>query len=115
FDAVERKRFRVVARGIASSPGAASGRIVFAAARAIEMASHGEHVLLVREETSPDDIAGMEAAQGFLTAFGGQTSHAAVVGRQMGKPAVVGCSALRIDEENKTLSIAGISAAPGSV
>jgi len=111
FDAVERKRFRAIARGIASSPGAASGRIVFSAARAVELASHGERVLLVREETSPDDIAGMEAAQGFLTAFGGQTSHAAVVGRQMGKPAVVGCSSLRLDPGSHTLTIQGSDAA----
>jgi pyruvate, orthophosphate dikinase len=107
FDPTARQQFQVVARGIASSPGAAAGRIVFSAARAVELARQGEHVLLVREETSPDDIAGMEAAQGFLTSFGGQTSHAAVVGRQMGKPAIVGCAALRLDETTRTLTIAG--------
>ncbi len=107
FDPVARQQFHVVARGIASSPGAAAGQIVFSAAKAVELAREGKHVLLVRQETSPDDIAGMEAAQGFLTAFGGQTSHAAVVGRQMGKPAIVGCAALRLDESNRSLIIAG--------
>ncbi len=109
FDPIARLRFPVVARGLPSSPGAATGRIVFTADKAVERARRGERVLLVREETAPDDIAGMEAAQGFLTAFGGQTSHAAVVGRQMGKPAVVGCAALHIDEAAGTLTIAGIS------
>ena len=115
FDPVARQQFHVVARGIASSPGAAAGQIVFSAEKAVELARQGERVLLVREETSPDDIAGMEAAQGFLTAFGGQTSHAAVVGRQMGKPAIVGCAALRLDEANHTLIIAGFDTAAEAV
>jgi len=109
FDAAERMKFPVVASGLPSSPGAATGSIVFTAAKAVEQARKGSRVVLVREETTPDDIAGMEAAQGFLTARGGQTSHAAVVGRQMGKPAVVGCAALHIDEEAGTLTITGIS------
>jgi len=99
FDPVRRREFRVIGRGLASSPGAAAGRIAFTARRAVEMRRQGERVVLVRMETSPDDIAGMQASEGFLTARGGATSHAAVVGRQMGKPAVVGCSALVIDEE----------------
>ncbi len=99
FDPAKRKEFRVIGRGLASSPGAAAGRIAFTARRAVEMRRQGERVVLVRMETSPDDIAGMQASEGFLTARGGATSHAAVVGRQMGKPAVVGCSALTIDEE----------------
>jgi pyruvate,orthophosphate dikinase len=98
FDPVRRREFRVIGRGLASSPGAAAGRIAFTARRAVEMRRQGERVVLVRMETSPDDIAGMQASEGFLTARGGATSHAAVVGRQMGKPAVVGCSALVIDE-----------------
>jgi len=99
FDPVRRREFRGIGRGLASSPGAAAGRIAFTARRAVEMRRQGERVVLVRMETSPDDIAGMQASEGFLTARGGATSHAAVVGRQMGKPAVVGCSALVIDEE----------------
>ncbi len=115
FDPIARQKFHVVARGIAASPGAAAGEIVFTAAEAVKLARSGKRVLLVREETSPDDIAGMEAAQGFLTAFGGQTSHAAVVGRQMGKPAIVGCSALHIDEANNTLTVAGFGTAAETV
>lgn len=115
FDPTEKQKFHVVARGIASSPGAAAGEIVFTAEKAVKFARQGKKVLLVREETSPDDIAGMEASEGFLTAFGGQTSHAAVVGRQMGKPAVVGCSALRIDEVNNTLTVTGFDTAADTV
>lgn len=111
FDPLEKQKFHTVARGIASSPGAAAGEIVFTAEKAVKLAREGKSVLLVREETSPDDIAGMEASEGFLTAFGGQTSHAAVVGRQMGKPAVVGCSALHINEANNTLTVAGFDTA----
>ncbi len=109
FDVTARSRFPVVARGLPASPGAATGIVVLTANKAVELARPGKRVLLVREETSPDDIAGMEASTGFLTAFGGQTSHAAVVGRQMGKPAVVGCAALHIDGEKGILTIAGIS------
>lgn len=111
FDPAEKQKFHVVARGIASSPGAAAGEIVFTADKAVKLAAEGKKVLLVREETSPDDIAGMEASEGFLTAFGGQTSHAAVVGRQMGKPAIVGCAALHIDEANNILTVAGFDTA----
>jgi pyruvate,orthophosphate dikinase len=98
FDPTERKKISVIAKGLNASPGAAAGRAAFTAEKAVEMAAKGERVVLVRAETSPDDIEGMAAARGVLTATGGMTSHAAVVGRQMGKPSVVGCSALRVDE-----------------
>lgn len=101
FDPLKRTEFKVIGRGLPSSPGAAAGRIVFTARGAVERKRAGERVVLVRAETSPDDIAGMQASEGFLTARGGATSHAAVVGRQMGKPAVVGCSTLSVDEEHE--------------
>ncbi|MBI4366543.1 MAG: pyruvate, phosphate dikinase [Deltaproteobacteria bacterium] len=94
-----------LARGLAASPGAAVGRIVFAADTAVAWHQQGEAVVLVRQETSPDDIHGMHVSQGFCTARGGLTSHAAVVARGMGKPCVVGCEALRIDPAAKALRI----------
>ncbi len=106
FDPKEKSQYNPSAKGLPASPGAASGRIAFDADRAVEMAKNGP-VILVRGETSPDDIHGMSVSQGFLTARGGLTSHAAVVGRQMGKPAVVGCSALIINEKQGTLEIDG--------
>ncbi|RLD14758.1 MAG: pyruvate, phosphate dikinase [Caldiserica bacterium] len=87
----------VIAKGLAASPGAAVGRVVFDPDEAVELEKNGEKVLLVRPETTPDDIHGMNAAQGILTARGGMTSHAAVVARAMGKPAVVGCEELFIN------------------
>ncbi len=107
FDVEEKEKHEVLAKGLAASPGAAAGQVVFTAEEAVRWKKEGRKVVLVRAETSPDDIHGMSAAQGILTATGGMTSHAAVVGRQMGKPAVVGCGALRIDEEHKRLSIGG--------
>jgi len=93
-------QLKVIAKGLPASPGAAVGRVVFDAHKAVEMAEEkDERVILVREETSPEDIAGMAAAQGILTARGGMTSHAAVVGRGMGKCCVVGCSELIVREE----------------
>ena len=89
----------VIAQGLPASPGAAVGKVVFTALRAEELASEGEKVILVRTETSPDDIGGMDAAEGILTARGGMTSHAAVVARGMGKCCVAGCSDLFINEE----------------
>jgi pyruvate,orthophosphate dikinase len=86
-----------LATGVAASPGAATGRVVFDADRAVELAKAGEAVILVRPETTPDDIHGMAAARGILTSQGGKTSHAAVVARGMGKPAVTGASALFVD------------------
>jgi pyruvate,orthophosphate dikinase len=101
FDAAKKEKFQVLAKGLAASPGAAAGQAVFTADEAEAWEKQGKKVLLVREETSPDDIHGMSASQGILTATGGMTSHAAVVGRQMGKPAVVGCGDIRPDEERK--------------
>jgi pyruvate,orthophosphate dikinase len=104
FDPAERKKFGVLARGLNASPGAAAGKAVFDAERAVALAQKGERVLLVRAETCPDDIEGMAASRGVLTATGGMTSHAAVVGRQMGKPSVVGCSAIKVDEQGRRFS-----------
>jgi pyruvate, orthophosphate dikinase len=97
---------KLLATGLPAGPGAASGRIVFFAEDAEAWRARGETVLLARHETSPEDIRGMVAAEGFLTAFGGMTSHAALVARQMGKVAVVGCEALRFDYHGRTMTIA---------
>ncbi|MFH1310731.1 MAG: pyruvate, phosphate dikinase [Candidatus Omnitrophota bacterium] len=97
----------VVAKGLPASPGAAVGKVVFNSEEAEELVKNGEKVVLVRAETSPEDISGMAASEGILTARGGMTSHAAVVGRGMGKCAVVGCTALRIDESNDEFTVAG--------
>ncbi len=113
FDPVKRKEHRLLAKGLNASPGAASGKAVFDAERAVAAAAKGERVLLVRAETCPDDIEGMAAAKGVLTATGGMTSHAAVVGRQMGKPSVVGCSAIRVDEHGAKFSVGGVTVAEG--
>jgi pyruvate,orthophosphate dikinase len=95
----------VLARGLPASPGAATGRIVLTAAEAKERAANGEAVLLVRRETNPDDVEGMIAARGVLTSLGGMTSHAAVVARGMGKSAVTGCNALKIDRSGGEVRI----------
>ncbi|NPV82842.1 MAG: pyruvate, phosphate dikinase, partial [Candidatus Aminicenantes bacterium] len=105
FDLQEKAKHTVLAKGLAASPGAATGQIVFTANEAVAWAKEGKKVILVREETSPDDIHGMSASQGILTATGGMTSHAAVVGRQMGKPAVVGCGGIKVHEEEKAFYI----------
>jgi pyruvate,orthophosphate dikinase len=97
----------VTTKGLPASPGAASGQAVFTADHAVEWTRQGKRVVLVRKETVPDDIHGMFVAQGVLTATGGMTSHAAVVGRQMGKPSVVGAGALEISETAKTLRVNG--------
>jgi pyruvate,orthophosphate dikinase len=113
FDLAETKKAfqekRVVARGLNAGPGAATGRVVFNAEDAIARAGAGEPVILVRIETSPEDIGGMNAAQGILTARGGMTSHAALVARQMGKVCVAGCEALLIDYRAREMRIAGRS------
>jgi len=101
------KKPTAVATGVAASPGAAAGKVVFTADDAVAAAEKGERVVLVRHETSPDDISGMAAAQGILTVFGGKTSHAAVVGRQMGKPCVVGCGAMELDHATRSFSVNG--------
>ncbi len=93
---------KVIGKGLPASPGAAVGKVVFFAEDAEQWAARGEKVILVRTETSPEDIGGMDAAQGILTARGGMTSHAAVVARGMGKCCVAGCSALNIDEKKKS-------------
>jgi pyruvate,orthophosphate dikinase len=105
--AAARKDGRVLTRGLNAGPGAATGRLVFGAATAVEWKRHGESVILARIETSPDDIVGMQAASGILTARGGMTSHAALVARQMGKVCVAGASDVVIDYKRKTLSVAG--------
>ncbi len=105
FDPKARAKAEVGAKGLPASPGAATGAIVFTADDAVAWSQKGKRVLLVRMETVPDDIHGMSVAQGILTATGGMTSHAAVVGRQMGKPSVVGCGSLQINAKTKTLGI----------
>ncbi|KAL4169600.1 hypothetical protein KRP22_010518 [Phytophthora ramorum] len=95
----------VLCRGLPASPGAAMGKIVFTAADAEAWFARGENVMLVREETSPEDVGGMHAAEGILTSRGGMTSHAAVVARGWGKPCVCGCSALSIDVNTKTMCV----------
>ncbi len=100
-----RRAGKVVAKGLPAGPGAASGAIAFTAKRAVEMAGKGRKVVLVRAETSPEDLAGMVAAVGIVTARGGMTSHAAVVARGMGKPCIVGAEALVIDEKAARLKV----------
>jgi len=95
----------VLGKGLPASPGAASGRVVFSAKEAVEKVKIEKNLILVREETSPEDIAGMNICNGILTARGGMTSHAAVVARGMGKPCVVGCSDLEIDDEKRIIKI----------
>ena len=107
FDADALKKATPVAKALAASPGAACGKIVFTAEDAKEWAAKGEKVVLVRLETSPEDIEGMKASQGILTVRGGMTSHAAVVARGMGTCCVSGCSEINMDEENKKFVLAG--------
>ncbi len=111
FDRTEKetaiKDGRLLTTGLNAGPGAASGRVVFNAPDAEEWRKRGERVILVRIETSPEDIKGMNAAEGILTARGGMTSHAALVARQMGKVCVVGCSALNIDYSARTMQVNG--------
>jgi pyruvate,orthophosphate dikinase len=96
FDADEEGKHPALGKGLPAGPGAAAGKIALTPDRAVEMQGRGERVILVRQETSPDDIHGMNASQGFLTARGGMTSHAAVVARQMGKVCVAGCEAVEV-------------------
>lgn len=108
FDPVKRMKAKSSAKGLPASPGAAAGQIVFTAEEAVEWTKKGKKVVLVRLETVPDDIHGMHVSEGVLTATGGMTSHAAVVGRQMGKPSVVGCSGLQINMNSGKLIIKGV-------
>ncbi len=96
-----------IGKGIAASPGAAAGKVVFTAEQAVELGKKGEKVVLVRLETSPEDIEGMKYSQGILTVRGGQTSHAAVVARGMGTCCVSGCEAIKMDEERETFTLGG--------
>ena len=107
FDAKALKAAKPVGKGIAASPGAAAGQIVFTAEDAVIEGKKGKKVVLVRLETSPEDIEGMKYAQGILTVRGGQTSHAAVVARGMGTCCVSGCGDIKMDEENKQFTLAG--------
>ncbi len=108
FDAVALKKAKEIAMGLAASPGAACGMVYFTAEEATAAAKTGKKVVLVRLETSPEDIEGMAHAQGILTARGGMTSHAAVVARGMGTCCVAGCGALRVDEEAKTATVGDV-------
>jgi len=99
---------RVITKGLAASPGAASGRVVFSAEEAVRMAQKNEKVILVRQETNPDDIHGMVVAQGVLTSRGGMTSHAAVVARGMGKPCVAGTEQMKVNEEKRFFSVGSL-------
>ncbi|MBC5752424.1 pyruvate, phosphate dikinase [Roseburia sp. BX0805] len=107
FDAAALKAAKPAGKGLGASPGAACGKIVFSAEDAVEWAARGEKVVLVRLETSPEDITGMKASQGILTVRGGMTSHAAVVARGMGTCCVSGCGDIAMDEENKKFTLAG--------
>ena len=107
FDAAALKAATPLGKGLGASPGAACGKAVFTADDAVEWAARGEKVVLVRLETSPEDITGMKAAQGILTVRGGMTSHAAVVARGMGTCCVSGCGDIKMDEENKKFTLAG--------
>jgi pyruvate, orthophosphate dikinase len=113
FDPVEWKKIAVATKGLPASPGAASGQVVFSADQAVHWTQEGKQVILVRRETVPDDIHGMFVSQGILTATGGMTSHAAVVGRQMGKPSIVGAGALEIDETARVFRVSGQSVKEG--
>ena len=107
FDAKALKAATPMGKGLGASPGAACGKIVFSAEDAVEWAERGEKVVLVRLETSPEDITGMKSAQGILTVRGGMTSHAAVVARGMGTCCVSGCGDIKMDEANKKFELAG--------
>ena len=113
FDAAVLKKAEPIGKALAASPGAACGKVVFTAEDAKEWAERGEKVVLVRLETSPEDIEGMKASQGILTVRGGMTSHAAVVARGMGTCCVSGCSEINMDEENKTFELGGVKFVEG--
>ena len=113
FDKEALKKAKVLTRGLPASPGAATGQIVFFADDAAEWHAKGHHVVMVRLETSPEDLAGMAVAEGILTARGGMTSHAAVVARGMGKCCVAGAGALNVDYKNRTVEIDGVKLKEG--
>ncbi|MER3446427.1 MAG: pyruvate, phosphate dikinase [Candidatus Dadabacteria bacterium] len=113
FNPDEKKNFKQITKGLAASPGAAAGRVALSAEAAVDMSNNGNRVILVRKETSPDDIHGMAASQGVLTARGGRTSHAAVVGRQMGKVCIVGAEEIIVDEESRSFRVGEIEIKEG--
>jgi pyruvate,orthophosphate dikinase len=104
---------RLLGKGLPAGPGAACGKVAFTAERAVKMAQEGKPIILVREETSPEDIAGMHAAVGILTTRGGMTSHAAVVARGMGKPCIVGAGEIAVDAEHRQVHARGLTAGEG--
>ena len=107
FDPEELKAGNVLAKGLPASPGAATGKVYFTAESAVSAVNNGERVILVRQETSPEDIEGMYVAQGILTSRGGMTSHAAVVARGMGKCCVAGCEDIKVNEEKRQFIVNG--------
>ena len=113
FDEAAEKAARCITKGLPASPGAACGRIYFTAAEAEKAVADGNKAVLVRQETSPEDLAGMVAAEGIMTARGGMTSHAAVVARGMGKCCVAGCSEVIVDEENKVMKVGDLTFGEG--
>ncbi len=113
-DPAAEKTAKVIARGLPAGPGGASGRVVFTADDAVAWASRGEKVILVREETNPEDIEGMRAAQGILTARGGMTSHAALVARGWGKCCIVGAGEIHVDVHGKKMTVGGVSYEEGA-
>ena len=115
LDPASEKKAKVIARGLPASPGGAVGKVVFTSEDAMELNKNGEKAILVREETSPEDVEGMRAASGILTARGGMTSHAALVARGWGKCCIVGCESMVIDLENKVLKFKGAEYHEGDV
>jgi len=115
LDSKSKREKKLIAKGLPASPGAAVGKVVFSAEKAFDMAQQGEKVVLVRTETSPEDIEGMHAAQGILTARGGMTSHAAVVARGMGKCCIVGCSDIKVSEREKVFEVGDLLIKEGEI
>jgi len=113
-DPAAEKGAKPLAGGLPAGPGGATGQVVFTADDAVAWAKQGKSVILVREETNPEDVEGMRAAEGILTARGGMTSHAALVARGWGKCCVVGCSALHVDTHAKTVTVAGRTLGEGT-
>jgi pyruvate,orthophosphate dikinase len=114
-DPAAEKNASPIAKGLPAGPGGARGQIVFTAADAVAWKQAGKQVILVREETNPEDVEGMRAAQGILTARGGMTSHAALVARGWGKCCIVGCGALHVDVEARVLSVGGRTYREGEI
>jgi len=113
MDASKVKDFKQLAKGIAASPGAASGIVVFDVKKTIELGEEGKKIILVRKETKPEDVPAFFSAEGILTSLGGKSSHAAIVSRGMGKPCIVGCPELKIDYDNNTCTANGVTIKEG--